>query len=294
MSNIDFDLLKIFYEVAKEENITRASKNLYISQPAVSQSIKKLEDELGGILFKRGNKGISLTEEGKSFFEYVKIAIETIKRGEDEFLNYRELQKGKISIGISTMLAKQVLIKPLLNFHKDYKNVKIEIVNGLTGDLLDSLEKGKLDVVIYSENIKNSRLESISIKECHYCFIYNSDFYSFPQAISIKDLINFPLVLQSKNSSTREMFDLFAERNGVVFENSTEVVSQELVKTLTECGLGVGFFIKEFLSKSDKKVLKILKIKEKMPIFQIKLAKSSFQEPSQATKKFIEYIINNN
>lgn len=294
MTNIDFELLKIFYEVAKEENITRASENLFISQPAVSQSIKKLENELGGVLFNRNNKGLSLTEEGKSFFEYVKRAIEMIEKGEDEFSNFKSLKSGKVKIGISTMLAKQILIKPLIHFHKDFGDIKIEILNGLTKDLIEELEKGNLDIIIFSENINSGNLDSVVIKECHHCFIYNKEFYQFDEIMSLRHLENTPLILQRRKSNTREMFDILAKEYDLNFANVTEVVSQELVKTLAECGLGVGFFVKEFLDRKDKKLLSTVKLKEQLPLFQIKLAKSSFQQPTFAAQKMIEYILKEN
>ena len=279
MTNIDFNLLKIFYEVAKEENITRASENLFISQPAVSQSIKKLEVELGGALFNRNNKGLSLTEEGKSFYEYVKRAIEMIENGQDEFVNFKNLKSGKVRIGISTMLAKNILLKPLMAFHKDYGEIKIEIMNGLTKDLIDELEKGNLDVAIFSENINNGKLDSIVIKECHHCFIYNKEFYQFNGVTSLRELEKAPLILQMKKSNTRDMFDCIAQKYNLNFKNVTEVVSQELVKTLAQCGLGVGFFIKEFLDRKDRTMLSTIKLQEHLPKFQIKLAKSSFHQP---------------
>ena len=294
MTNIDFNLLKIFYEVAKEENITRASENLFISQPAVSQSIKKLEVELGGALFNRNNKGLSLTEEGKSFYEYVKRAIEMIENGQDEFVNFKNLKSGKVRIGISTMLAKNILLKPLMAFHKDYGEIKIEIMNGLTKDLIDELEKGNLDVAIFSENINNGKLDSIVIKECHHCFIYNKEFYQFNGVTSLRELEKAPLILQMKKSNTRDMFDCIAQKYNLNFKNVTEVVSQELVKTLAQCGLGVGFFIKEFLDRKDRAMLSTIKLQEHLPKFQIKLAKSSFHQPTFATKKIIEYILKDN
>ena len=294
MTNIDFNLLKIFYEVAKEENITRASENLFISQSAVSQSIKKLEVELGGALFNRNNKGLSLTEEGKSFYEYVKRAIEMIENGQDEFVNFKNLKSGKVRIGISTMLAKNILLKPLMAFHKDYGEIKIEIMNGLTKDLIDELEKGNLDVAIFSENINNGKLDSIVIKECHHCFIYNKEFYQFNGVTSLRELEKAPLILQMKKSNTRDMFDCIAQKYNLNFKNVTEVVSQELVKTLAQCGLGVGFFIKEFLDRKDRTMLSTIKLQEHLPKFQIKLAKSSFHQPTFATKKIIEYILKDN
>ena len=109
--------------------MTKASEELHISQPAISQSIKKLEDQLGGTLFSRSNKGMELTEEGKMFYEYVKSALELINNTETEFASFKDLTKGKIKIGCSTTLTKLILIDILKEFHKDYPNISINITN---------------------------------------------------------------------------------------------------------------------------------------------------------------------
>ena len=118
--NIDLELYKFFYAVAKNKNMTKASEELHISQPAISQSIKKLEEQLGGTLFLRSNKGMELTEEGKMFFDYVKGALELINNAENEFTAFKDLSKGEIKIGCSTTLTKLILIDALKNFHNDF------------------------------------------------------------------------------------------------------------------------------------------------------------------------------
>ena len=99
--NIDLELYKVFYIVAKNKHMTKASEELHISQPAISQSIKKLEDQLGGTLFLRSNKGMELTEEGKMFYEYVKGALKLINNAENEFTSFKDLTRGEIKIGCS-------------------------------------------------------------------------------------------------------------------------------------------------------------------------------------------------
>ena len=119
MMNIDLELYRVFYTVAKHKHMTKASEELHISQPAISQSIKKLEDQLGGTLFLRSNKGMELTEEGKMFYEYVKGALELINNAENEFTSFKDLSKGEIKIGCSTTLTKLVsLILLSLNITK--------------------------------------------------------------------------------------------------------------------------------------------------------------------------------
>ena len=133
--NIDLELYKVFI-VAKNKHMTKASEELHISQPAISQSIKKLEDQLGGTLFLRSNKGMELTEEGKMFYEYVKGALELINDAENEFTSFKDLTKGEIKIGCSTTLTKLILMNALKEFHKEYPNININITNNLTSNLL--------------------------------------------------------------------------------------------------------------------------------------------------------------
>ena len=130
--NIDLELYRIFYIVAKHKHMTRASEELHISQPAISQSIKKLEEQLDGTLFIRSNKGMELTSEGKMFYDYVKGALELINNAENEFTSFKDLSKGEVKIGASTTLTKIILMNALKNFHKDYPNIEINITNDLS------------------------------------------------------------------------------------------------------------------------------------------------------------------
>ena len=151
--NVDLELYRVFYTVAKHKHMTKASEELHISQPAISQSIKKLEDQLGGTLFLRSNKGMELTEEGKMFYEYVKGALELINNAENEFTSFKDLSKGEIKIGCSTTLTKLVLINALKDFHLDYPNININITNDLTSNLINDLKLGKLDVVLFGRGL---------------------------------------------------------------------------------------------------------------------------------------------
>ena len=194
--NINLELYRIFYTVAKNKHMTKASEELHISQPAISQSIKKLEDELGGTLFLRSNKGMNLTSEGKMFFEYVKGALELINNAENEFTSFKDLSKGEIKIGVSTTLTKLILLEPLKKFHLDYPNINISITNDLTSNLVNDLKLGKLDFIIFNEsNIKESNLELLKLKELKQGFMYNPAFYN-DDINSFKDLNKYPLILQ--------------------------------------------------------------------------------------------------
>ena len=287
--NVDLELYRVFYAVAKHKHMTKASKELHISQPAISQSIKKLEDQLGGTLFLRSNKGMGLTEEGKMFYEYVKGALELINNAENEFTSFKDLSKGEVKIGCSTTLTKLVLMNALKDFHLDYPNININITNDLTSNLINDLKLGKLDFVIFNEsNIKEANLNLEKIKELKQGFIYNPEFYD-DNINNFEDLNNVPLILQKEESNSRKLLDYIALQNNVKLIPKMEVVSQELITEFTNIGLGIGFAIID-LAKRNYKNIKELNINKKIPNINIYLATNKSVSLTFASKMFIKYL----
>jgi len=287
--NTNLELYRVFYTVAKYKHMTRASEELHISQPAISQSIKKLENELGGVLFLRSNKGMELTEEGKMFYEYVKGALELINNAENEFTSFKNLSKGEIKIGISTTLTKLVLMDTLKSFHHDYPNININITNDLTSNLINDLKLGKLDFVIFNEsNIKENNLKLEKIKELKQGFIYNPEFYS-DNIKDFNDLNNVSLILQNEQSNSRKLLDYIALNKNVKLVPKMEVVSQELIIDFVNIGLGIGFSIID-LAKRNYNNLKELSINKEIPNINIYLAINKSISLTFASKMFIKYL----
>lgn len=288
MMNVDLELYKVFYVVAKNKHMTRASEELHISQPAISQSIKKLEDQLGGTLFLRSNKGMELTEEGKMFYEYVKGALELIGNAENEFTSFKDLSKGEIKVGCSTTLTKLILMDALENFHKDYPNININIVNGLTSNLINDLKLGKLDFVIFNEsNVKENNLYLEKIKELKQGFVYNPDYYT-DNVKTFSDLNKLPLILQNGESNSRKLLDYIALQKHVKLIPRMKVVSQELISEFANIGLGVGFVIIDLANRNFKN-LKELEINKTIPNINVYLALNKSVLLTFASKKFLEY-----
>lgn len=291
--NVDLELYRVFYTVAKNKHMTKASEELHISQPAISQSIKKLEEQLGGTLFLRSNKGMQLTEEGKMFFEYVKGALELINNAENEFTSFKDLSKGEIKIGCSTTLTKLVLIDSIKEFHTQYPNININITNDLTINLINDLKLGKLDFVVFNEsNIKETNLYLEKIKELKQGFIYNPTFYN-DEINNFEDLNKFPLILQKNESNSRKLLDYIALQNSVKLEPKMEVVSQELITEFVNIGLGIGFAIVDLAIRNNKNI-KELKINKKIPNISIYLATNKSVSLTFASKTFIKYLKNKN
>lgn len=294
--NIDFELYRIFYVVANHCNITKASEELSISQPAISKSIKNLEEQLGGQLFVRTKRGVVLTEEGKEFYNYIKQAIEYINNAENKFTDLINLETGCIKIGISTTLTKEFLLPYLEEFHSLYPKIDIQIITNLTSDLMPKLRNGLIDIVILNLNDKNYGndidIDIIKCRKINDCFVVNNKYKDLiDKEISIKDLNNYPLILQAKGSNTREFLDNIARENGVVLKPNIELASYSLVVEFSKIGLGIGYATKEYIKETIKnKELFELKIKEKIPSRYIGIALSKNHVPNFSTKKLIEII----
>ena len=292
--NIDFELYRIFYVVANHCNITKASEELCISQPAISRAIKNLEDQLGGQLFVRTKRGVVLTEEGKEFYNYIKQAIEYINNAENKFTDLINLETGCIKIGISTTLTKEFLLPYLEKFHSLYPKIDIQIITYLTSDLMPKLRNGLIDIVILNLNNKDygSDIEVIKCREINDCFVVNNKYKELiNKEISLKDLNNYPLILQEKGSNTREFLDNVARENGITLKSNIELASYSLVVEFSKIGLGIGYATKEYIKKEiANKELYELKLKEKIPSRYIGIALSKNHVPNFSTKKLIEII----
>lgn len=291
--NIDYELYRIFYIVAKNGNITRASKELLISEPAVSKSIKNLEGYLGAPLFTRTKKGVNLTTEGITLYEYISKGIEYFKSGEAKFNELINLESGTIRIGINTTLTKEFLMPYLETFHKLYPNINIEIRTNLTSELKSMLKDGLIDMHILNltnEETKND-FNIIKCKTITDCFVSNKP---IKEKISIKELNNYPLILQDKNSNTRKFLDDFANKYEITLKPKIEIGSYYLVSEFSRIGLGIGYVTKNYIKNNlDNKELFIVPIKEKIPSREICILLNKNTTPNFSTKELIKIITQN-
>ena len=293
--NIDFELYRIFYTVANHKNITKASKELNISQPAISKSIKNLEEQLGGQLFVRTKRGVILTEEGSEFYNYIKQAIEYISNAENKFTELINLETGCIKIGISTTLTKKFLLPYLEEFHRLYPKIDIQIITNISSELFSKLRNGLIDIIILNLNEKDYG-QDIKITKCKRitdCFVVNKTYSNLiNNGISIKELNKHPLILQSKGSNTREFLDDFAKKNNIILKPNIELASYSQVVEFAKIGLGIGYATKNYIKEELKnKQLYEINLKEKIPSRYIGIATSNKHLPNFSTKKLIEIIM---
>ena len=162
---------RIFYEVARCGNISRAAKELYISQPAISKAIGKLEESLGTRLFLRNSRGVQLTPEGNVLFQHVSDAFDSLSRGEKELKRIHDFHIGQLKIGVSNTLCKYVLLPYLKSFVEKYPHVNITIESQSTAHTLEMLEARKIDIGLVAEPRARIGLNFTPVMEIHDGFV---------------------------------------------------------------------------------------------------------------------------
>lgn len=295
--NINFELYRIFYVVATVGNITKASQELNISQPAVTKQIKSLEAQLGGDLFIRTKRGVVLTENGRAIYNYIKQAMNCFNNAELQFSNLKKLETGVIKIGISTALARLFLMKYLDKFHKEYPNIAIQLFTDPSKVMRKMLKDGSLDILIAKEEAcEDEDLEVQRVGTLHQCFIASEYFSELKnRTIPLKDLDEYPILLQKTPSTTRESFDNFCKEHNIEITTKLEIASATLLEDFVKIGLGVGLATREFAEK-DIKEGSIFEVKTNPAIPSIPFAlitlKNSFH--SFGTNKLIDMILEDN
>ena len=291
--NIDVELYKIFCVVAESGSISKAAEKLYVSQPAITQSIKKLEQELKGILFYRIPKGIALTEEGKKLYQYLKSSIDVINNAENKFSQYINLQEGKISIKTGNSLGELMLYDAIEEFLKTYPNIKIDVSSGLTKDSIEKLSKGEVDLVSVNLPYETpyTNIDIIQIKEIQECFFVSNQYYEKMRAQNIMELIKRELIVPYDISNTGSNFKKFCEKNNIEVIPKMIVSSTTARKQFVERGLGIGFGIKESIQKDldDGKFIEI-KINKTIPKRKIGIAILNKEITSNAVLTLVDMI----
>lgn len=288
--NINFELYKIFNEVAKEKSISKAAEKLHISQPAVTQHIKTLEEELGGPLFVRTPKGVILTEEAKELYDYIKEGMNYFINGTNKFMSLKRLDTGSIKIGATTVISEHFLMPYIEKFHKLYPNINIEIYNDLTDNLIKELRNGSLDIIVINtpqNNIKD--LEISEITKLTDIFVGNKT-YKNKKYNSVEELLKEDILLQKSPSVTRTNFNNYLNKNNLTCTPKMEVVSHSLLTSLVENGLGVGLLTKEFIKDKLNKSLYEIPITHNISKRQLSYLIKNNTIPSFTTSKFIELL----
>lgn len=288
--NINFELYKVFYEVANCKSISKGASKLMISQPAVTQSIQTLEGELGGKLFIRTPKGVILTNEGMELYHYIKEGMNYFINGTNKFMSLKNLDSGVLNIGSTTTISEHFLMPYLKEFHECYPSIDVYITNDLTENLIKGLRNGSLDIIVTA--IPNRTINDIqytSVIELHDILVGGSK-YKNKSEKDIQKLLDNDILLQKLPSITRTNFNEFLLTHNLECTPKMEVVSHGLLTGLAENNFGIALLTKEFIQEKLNQTLFEIKVDIKIPKRKLGYAIKNNSIPSFTALKFIEIL----
>ncbi len=248
---VNLDLYRVFYTVAKCGSLTRAAEALYISQPAVSQSVKQLENQLGVSLFNRTHRGMELSAQGgKLIFDEVERALALLQAAEARIAETKEKATGVIRIGASDTIFEYFLADKLVCFHERFPAVKIELQADFTPTTIEKLKADACDVAFVNLPIE-AHADLLLRGDCmrlNDVFVVGEKYRALAEsgAFSLTELRKYPLVVMDKNTVARKALENFLNTHGVEHSSAIEVGSWELMKRLVSHGMGIGVIPREY------------------------------------------------
>ena len=289
---INYELYKVFYYVAKTLSFSEASKKLFISQSAVSQSIKALEKKLDQTLFIRSTKRVKLTPEGEILFKHIEPDVNLIIRGENQIMDANDLNGGQLRIGATDTICRYHLVPYLKEFHEHFPNVHIKVTNATSSRCVDLLENEVVDLVV--TNYPNPRMNSIQnvrkIHEFHDVFIANQNYAHLKnKRLELEELLGYPILMLDKVSMTSEFLHSLFQQHQLDLVPEIELSSNDLLIDLARIGLGIAF-IPDFCLPENDPDLFIIRTREMLPTRQLVAGYNDKVPLSEAAQYFIDIL----
>jgi len=290
--DINYELYKVFYHVAATLSFSEASKQLFISQSAVSQSVKVLEKKLNQTLFIRSTKKVQLTPEGEILLKHIEPAINLIQKGENQLLEANTLNGGQLRIGASDTICRYFLVPYLNRFHKAYPNVHIKVTNQTSIECAHLLANGQVDFII--TNYPNSGLLSSQkfrvINEFSDVFVANQEYFPLKgETVNLHKLQTYPILMLDRKSTTSEFLHHMFQKEQLDLVPEIELSSNDLLIDLARIGLGIAF-VPDFCIPNNDRDLFQVRLTEKLPIRQMVVAYNENIPVSQASRQFMDML----
>lgn len=266
--DVNYELYKVFYHVAKSLSFSDAAQELFISQSAVSQSVKVLERRLGQTLFTRSTKKVSLTKEGEILFKHIEPAINLIVKGEGQLLSAKESGGVQLRIASSDTICRYYLVPYLNEFHKKYPDVHIKIINASSQQCASFLDGNRVDLIITNSPnpALNNLMDITPIKEFNDVFIADRTAYPLEdKELTLRELSSLPILMLEKNSTTSVFLHEQFLSHSIDLAPAIEISSNDLLIDLASIGLGIAFVPDFCVAGHPRDNLFTLKTKEKIP-----------------------------
>ena len=293
--NSNFEYYKIFYYVAKYENLTKAATALKTSQPAVTRTIHKLEGELGCRLFTRSKTGMKLTPEGRTFYGYVAAGCAQFFKGENDLSNLISLENGTIYISATETALHCYLFQAMEEFNSLYPNVRFKILNNSTTESVNAVKEGKVDLAFVSANLQVAKpLRMKILRKYRDILIAGKRFEELKagkEELSLKELVSYPWISLTAETISRRFLNEYFEKNSLTFTPDMELATTDMILPAVKHNLGLGFIPAEFADSELKsgQVFEI-KVKEKLTERNIILIYDMEYPQSIAAKEFQKFL----
>lgn len=290
-NNLNLNLYRIFYTVAKTKSFSESSRSLHISQPAISKHIQNLEYELNTQLFYRTNRGIELTPEAQNLLSYVEKAYNYLMLGERELEESKELIKGKISIGVPTLIGSYYINTQLKTFLKEHPNINVEVINNNERRLMELFNQHTIDLLILPNSIRaNKDYQTIELKKEEFCFAYSKTL-PYNTITTLEEVVTKPLILPTSTNKARKDLETIINELNLTSNPIIELDQTELILNYTKEGLGIGYLPKSIVLANPD--LDIINIETKLPTTSITLLYDS-SVSTTAVKTFITNLTSDN
>ncbi|HJA02953.1 MAG TPA: LysR family transcriptional regulator [Candidatus Gallimonas gallistercoris] len=290
---VNLELYRVFYTVAKCGSLTKAAQELYISQPAVSQAIRQLENQLGTTLFNRVHKGMELTKQGGELvFEDVSRALQLLDGVESRLSELKKSAKGTLRIGASETIFQYILADKLVKYHALYPDVKFELLSDVSPITIEQLKTDRCDVGFLNFPIPED--EGIVVRQTitllNDVFIGGKGFERFRgRQVPLWELQKEPLLLMEPHTVARSAVDHFCTSLGIRFRPAIEVDSWGFMKKLVAEGMGIGCIPREYMQPEagDGSIFEI-EVSPTMPSRSVGVALPKNTSISYALRAFLE------
>ncbi len=292
ISESNLNRYRLFCAVAECESISKAAELNYISQPAISKAITKMEESLGTVLFNRNHRGVTLTDEGKVFYDELKSAFDIIKAGEDKLRSINELGIGRLRLGASSVLCKAMLLPYLKGFINENPHIKITIECQSSSRIHKMLMDGVIDVGLMVKPDNMTELSFISLGEIEDIFTATPNYLDNLALRNESDIFeNANIMLLDSENVSRHHVDKFFKENNIEPKHILEVSNMDMLIEFTKIGMGVSCVVKQFVEKEiESGELKEIPLNSKINTREVGLAFVKTSRLNATMQKFIDYV----
>jgi len=286
------ELYRIFCQVAKYNSFSQAAKTLYLSQPAVSQSVKQLEEQLGVQLFTRGSKGVTLTAQGKMLYEYASSAMGLLDSAEQKLQSMKELTVGELRIGAGDVIIKNLLLPYLERFHQIYPQVHLSILNRTSRESMELLQSGIIDVAFVNLPMEGEAMRVHHTFPVHDVFVAGEKFSELKdRVLTLGEIARCPLIMLERASNSRRQVDRYFMTKGIDLSPQIELGAHDLLCDYARIGLGIACVTREFTDHDENSGLFEIKLDTPVPERSIGVCYTENTELSAAAKRYIELVM---